>query len=159
MVIKMNDFIKWCNLNQGFIEFVLSCLTLLVSIIAIVISISTARLPYKKKLMLTFGTYIGVGIEAYGIYVAVTNIGNRNVRIQSLGLLVGKKQFFNVRTIEESRVSLATGDGTEQSFEQSGLKVNLAKYSSSMRVYAFAVDSEGKIYKKYICKVSEISAN
>ena len=45
-------FIEWCNQNNGFISAILSIIGLLLSIIAIVISIHTARLPYKKKLLL-----------------------------------------------------------------------------------------------------------
>lgn len=41
-------FIEWCNNNQGFITAIFSLLSLLVSTIAIVISILTSRLPYKK---------------------------------------------------------------------------------------------------------------
>lgn len=45
--------IEWCNLNSGFLTGVLSLLTLVVSVIAIVVSIHTAKLPYKKKIKLS----------------------------------------------------------------------------------------------------------
>ena len=44
------ELIQWCNENVGFATIVLSALTLLVSIIAVIVSIRTARLPYKKLL-------------------------------------------------------------------------------------------------------------
>lgn len=43
------NFIDWCNNNMGFVSLLLSALTLFVSILAIVVSIHTAKLPYKKK--------------------------------------------------------------------------------------------------------------
>ena len=49
----MELIVNWCNKNNGFITAILSAIGLLLSIIAIVVSIRTARLPYKKKLKLT----------------------------------------------------------------------------------------------------------
>ena len=54
--------IQWCNDNNGFISAVLSFVGLLLSIIAIVISLRTAKLPYKKKLLLGSYTSIGAGL-------------------------------------------------------------------------------------------------
>ena len=42
----IEEIITWCNSNNGFATILLSALTLLVSIIAIIVSIRTARLPY-----------------------------------------------------------------------------------------------------------------
>ena len=44
----ISNIIQWCNDNVGFATIVLSTLTLLVSIIALIVSTRTARLPYKK---------------------------------------------------------------------------------------------------------------
>jgi len=44
------DFINWCNANQGFLSFALSLFTILLSIIAIIISIINFRVQYKKNL-------------------------------------------------------------------------------------------------------------
>ena len=41
----MTDFIAWCNDNVGLVSLILSALTLFVSVIALVVSIQTARLP------------------------------------------------------------------------------------------------------------------
>ena len=51
----IEEIITWCNSNNGFATILLSALTLLVSIIAIIVSIRTARLPYKKKLIVSGG--------------------------------------------------------------------------------------------------------
>lgn len=45
----IEEIITWCNSNNGFATILLSALTLLVSIIAIIVSIRTARLPYNYK--------------------------------------------------------------------------------------------------------------
>ena len=45
------EFICWCNENNGFLTAVLSIIGLLLSMIAIVVSVSTARMPYKKRLL------------------------------------------------------------------------------------------------------------
>lgn len=56
--LSMN-IIRWCNENNGFLTAILSLIGLVLSVTAIVVSIRTARLPYKKKLML--GSYMSVG--------------------------------------------------------------------------------------------------
>ena len=53
------NIIRWCNENNGFLTAILSLIGLVLSVTAIVVSIRTARLPYKKKLML--GSYMSVG--------------------------------------------------------------------------------------------------
>ena len=44
------EIIQWCNNNEGFLTMLLSLFTLVTSIIAIIVSIKTAQLPYKKKI-------------------------------------------------------------------------------------------------------------
>lgn len=150
----MNDIIKWCNENEGFLTAILSIATLFVSIIAIVISICTSRLPYKKKLLLTIGSFIGVGIDSIGIHVTATNIGNRNVRIKNIGLLINKKVYTNIKTVADSQIVLSTGDSTTQYFDNNELK-NI-KENIGFKVYGFIEDTEGKKYKKYICKLRKL---
>lgn len=43
------DVIQWCNENNGFLTAILSVVGLMLSVIAIVISIHTARLPYTTE--------------------------------------------------------------------------------------------------------------
>ena len=50
------NIIQWCNENNGFLTAILSLIGLVLSVPAIVVSLRTARLPYKKKLML--GSYM-----------------------------------------------------------------------------------------------------
>lgn len=46
--MNMENLINWCNNNEGFATITLSFFTFIVSVIAIIVSINTARLPYKK---------------------------------------------------------------------------------------------------------------
>lgn len=57
------NIIRWCNENNGFLTAILSLIGLVLSVTAIVVSIRTARLPYKKKLML--GSYKNVRQRCY----------------------------------------------------------------------------------------------
>lgn len=52
-IFILNSIIDWCNENTGFLSAILSIVGILLSFIAICISIHTARLPYKKSLKLS----------------------------------------------------------------------------------------------------------
>lgn len=108
----MNEFIIWCNNNVGFVSIVLSALTLFVSIIAIIVSIHTARLPYRKRLMVVTGNYISE--DGIGYHITATNIGNRNIKIKTIGFLIGKSIYINKNTIFDSQVMLSQGEETSQ---------------------------------------------
>lgn len=79
----------------------LSLLTLVVSIIAVIVSIQTARLPYKKKMLVESGSYISN--DGTGIHITVTNIGNRNIKIKKIGILIGKMVYINKNTLLKVR--------------------------------------------------------
>lgn len=145
-------FIEWCNNNQGFITAIFSLLSLLVSTIAIVISILTSRLPYKKAVRVSSGSYFGVGEgmeNQQGVYVNVLNVGNVPINIVEVGLLHGKKQCINTNTIAKAQGILKQMESVEQSFPSQGLKETFK--GKKGRVYAFAKDAEGHVYKKFLC--------
>ncbi len=153
----MNDIIEWCNINSGFIQAILALLTLIVSIIAIVVSIKTANLPYKKKIVLTFGSYIGVGFIDDGIHVTCINCGNRAFHIKKLGLFVKPNRvYINFNSISESQIRLDGGSETTQYFTSNYLREEFKKYDGSTKVYAYVEDTEGTIKKKYICRINQI---
>lgn len=151
----MVDFIKWCNDNQGFLSAILSLGTLFVSVLAIIISVCTSRLPYKKKLLLTTGSYIGVGMDSMGIHVTATNIGNRSLKIKNIGLLINKQIYTNFRTIADSKIILAIGECTSQYFESNDLR-KIKKLNGNFKVYGYVEDTENRKYKKYICRLKKI---
>jgi len=150
------DFINWCNDNQGFVTAVFSLLSLLISTIAIVISILTAKLPYKKALRISAGSYFGVGSvleDLQGVYVNALNVGNIPVNIIDLGLLHNNRRYINTKTIAEARGILNQMDSVEQIFNSEYLKVEFRGKTGI--VYAFAKDAEGRIYKKRICRAKD----
>ncbi|WP_330390096.1 MBL fold metallo-hydrolase [Butyrivibrio hungatei] len=85
--------IQWCNDNVGFATIVLSALTLLVSIIAIFVSIRTARLPYKKLIKIEAGSYFTTD-GASGLHVTAINCGNMDFTISSMGCRVNGKRIY-----------------------------------------------------------------
>ena len=60
----MNEFIEWCNLNQGFISAILALTSIVLSVVAILVSIRVAKLPFRKKIAVAFYTNLGVGASA-----------------------------------------------------------------------------------------------
>ena len=79
------EIIEWLNVNYGFSSIILSAVGLLISTIAIVISIKTAKLPYKKKieLVMTYNYLFPAGVIAE-IEVQALNLGNRPVRMNNV---------------------------------------------------------------------------
>lgn len=98
------NIIQWCNENNGFLTAILSLIGLVLSVTAIVVSVRTARLPYKKKLML--GSYMSLGAsmissvgaetQILGMSASATNIGNRTVNITYLGYAIKKDGRYNI---------------------------------------------------------------
>lgn len=154
--MNINDIINWCNSNQGFINMILSIATLIISTLAVIISIITAQLPYKRKVDISCGSSIGVGIDFEGIYVTATNVGNRAVRICNMGFCVKNAVYFNKNTIYQNTIILKPGDTTTQYFEKKDYAIFYKNNSKNKRIYAFAKDESGKLYKKYLCKIKEL---
>ncbi|MCM1327589.1 MAG: hypothetical protein NC094_08690 [Bacteroidales bacterium] len=150
------NFIEWCNNNMGFASLLLSALTLFVSILAIIVSIHTAKLPYKKKLLVTSGSYFTDG--SIGIHITASNVENRNIKIKTIGILMGKMVYVNKNSLFDSQVILTQGDVTSQYFDLEDLKVSIAmnKIKSSTRMIAMIEDTEGKRYKKRLPKIKKI---
>ncbi len=148
--------ISWCNENQGFVSAILSLFTMILSGMAIFISVITSKLPYKKKLVIGCGTYIS-NIES-GYCVTAVNIGNRNIKIQMIGLSIGKENIVNLDTLHESKKVLSPTEETSQYFEIEHLKYQLEKYKNypRKRIYGFIEDTEGTRYKRKLSRVRNI---
>ena len=160
----MELIINWCNENNGFITAILSAIGLLLSVIAIVISIRTARLPYKKKLKLTSSvdvffsknTVTGEVISnIIGITVNAANIGSRNVSIVYLGLCIKDKESkWNKRKMTKIRDEI-TGIGMiapaeikNEFYKKVDLLSSLSLLSRDAQIYLYAKDTEGTEYFK-----------
>lgn len=154
--MNINDIINWCNNNQGFINMILSVATLMVSAIAVIISIITAQLPYKRKVDISSGSSLGVGIDFEGIYVTATNVGNRAVRICNIGFCVKNDVYFNKDTISQSTTILKPGETTTQYINKNDYEIFYRNNSRNKKIYAFAKDESGRMYKKYLCKIKEL---
>ncbi|MGN1341737.1 MAG: hypothetical protein ACI4VL_00720 [Bacilli bacterium] len=150
--MELNEIIKWCNDNSGFAQIILSLITILISLLAIVISIITARLPYKKKILLTCGSYIEIGYDDDGIHVTVTNIGNRNVYIKNIGIILDKKMILQSKeSFPLKDKILAPGESVSTYLSSTDLK----KYKApTKKAYAFFEDNENSKKYKYICKTN-----
>lgn len=152
----MNGLVSWCNSNQGFLTAIFSAASLLISTVAIFISIQTARMPFKKKIRISGGTYIT--IDEVGLNVTVTNVGQCPVKVNMIGFLIDGKQLFNKFTISSSQIMLHTSESTTHYLSIAELQTSIiqAKVGITCSVYAFMRDSEEKVYKKYVCDVNKI---
>ncbi len=147
------NVIEWCNNNSGFVSAILSVVGIMISVIAVVVSIHTARMPYAKKIALSAGNYFTTD-GSFGYHVSATNVGNRPVLITKIGFSVGDKIMVNPRTIGESQKILHTAENTSQYFSIEEMKSGVSRLNG--KVYAYVEDSEGKTYKKYLCRVDDI---
>lgn len=165
----MESIIRWCNENGGFLSGVLSLLTLIVSIIAVVVSIKTARLPYTKRLILSsditilFGTnnLTGQPISKFaGITVNATNIGNRNVNLNFLGFAIRhglklQKMQTKDRELGGKGILEPTAVSTIEYTEKELLGFRDLKPRT--KVYCCAMDTEGTTYLKYYGRAGKMS--
>ena len=160
----MTEIINWCNLNNGFLTAVLSVIGLLLSVLAIIVSIKTARLPYKKKIKLSSSIDIAFSknmltgettSEIVGVSVNASNVGSRNINITYLGIMVKDKTLGkNPQKMTKIKDEI-TGTGilspTEvktEAFKKTDLIYHLSKLKHKAKLSICVQDSEGTEYKK-----------
>lgn len=145
-VNTLTNIIQWCNENVGFATIILSVCTLLVSVVAIVVSIKTARLPYKKLIKIEAGSYFGTDGDT-GLHVTAINCGNMDFTISNMGFVAqGNQLLINTNSYNQYPVRLKNGEQVSEYFtDRESLIQNL---KSQHKVVAYVKDSEGKIYKK-----------
>ena len=159
------EFIRWCNDNAGFFSAILSLIGILSGILAIIVSIRTARLPYKKavKISAAFGFPIEPDrVDAVGktddrtLFVNAANTGNRNVYFSFLGLACKKNDnernsweifYENSPCVMKSGLLQPAEVMTTKYFAAS-LKDRLESADAN-KIYLLAIDSEGRYYHKY----------
>jgi len=152
--------IEWCNQNQGFISALLTLVTILLAVIAIVVSISTARKPFKKKLLLSTSLTLGMVTSPYvgnsptpiGYSISASNIGNRAVNITYLGFAVkidGRLQrvYALDRDLGGKGVIQAT-ETRDVQFLADELIQGFSKIDQRTKVFACVEDSEGKVVQR-----------
>lgn len=152
------DFINWCNANQGFLSLLLAIFTALISILAIIISILTARLPYKKKVKITNNYKLAIAQTAMGnlsttyLTVGVVNVGNRTVSTDYVGLGFYKDKSLQ-RVYPASRaLNCKTKLNPSQLFEVNFMAEEILKLqnivSPDAMIYSVVIDTEGQVTKK-----------
>ena len=154
-IMLILNIIDWCNNNQGFVSGILSFLTLIVSVIAIIMSVITAKSPYRRKLAVSGGTSIGIGMWITGIHVTVVNVGNMPVMIKNIGIKIEKMVYVNVNTVSESLILLKPTETTSQYFFGENFKI-FKDLNPLKKAYAYVEDTEGRKYKKCIGRVKVI---
>lgn len=85
----MKELINWCNQNEGFLSFVLSAVTIVISIIAIKTSINAAKFPFKIKLKVIPFTYLGS--EGIVVDLVIYNQGYSKTGIECIAIMHNKK--------------------------------------------------------------------
>lgn len=169
----MSNFITWCNTNTGFLTAVQSTVGLLLSIIAIIVSIRTARLPYKKGIKLSSSTDIvfskdinsgNVISEIIGISVNAINIGFRNINIAYLGIIVRDKELNGklqkLTKIQDEITGMGIIAPTEiktELYNKEDLLYTLSKLSKKAKIYLYAYDTEGQEYRKRLGNANDIA--
>lgn len=165
----MDCIINWCNNNVGFMEALLSTVGIILSIIAIVVSIRTARLPYKKgiKLSKTFDYHFSLDKEAkkasselIGVSLSAVNTGSRDINITFLGFGIKKKclkpsmqKLVKFKSDENNVGLIKSAEIASVSYSTVDILANLERNQLNYKIYIIATDSEGKNYKKCIGKV------
>ena len=81
----MKELIIWCNSNEGFLAFILSSVTIILSIIALIISMISIRAPYKKKVRVEAACTFDD--KEKKVYVWITNVGNKVISIRQINVL------------------------------------------------------------------------
>ena len=151
----MKDIIDWCNTNNGFLTGILSIVGLLLSTIAIVVSIHTARLPYRKKIKLGSSALFRVtestlSPSVWGFEASATNIGNRPVNMTYIGYAIKSEGKFNkiypTNREFDCKAMLEPSEYKGVQFMANELLSSFSKIDRNTKLYVYASDSEGKEY-------------
>ncbi len=166
----MNNFINWCNDNQGFLTLILTFFTILVSVIAICVSIRAAKLPYKKQIKLAAKYTYGVSTEGLTptplfMELYITNVGHFPIGIESLsiGLILKHKLLklsdtiknnFDSQIIEPSNLKSIRID-YRRFYNFFMEELDQKRIKRKQTLYIYAVDYEGKNYLKKFSTVEK----
>ena len=155
------NLIEWCNDNNGFLTAILSFVGLGISITAIMVSIRTARLPYKKRVMLGSSKIYAIPeTECMGLVASATNVGNRTVTLTYLGYATKKKRHYNLMYALYSAVkfipTIMPSEVSQNHFDAKELIKILSEEKPNEKVYVYATDTEGASYKKKVGTAREL---
>ena len=140
------EIVEWCNNNEGFLTMLLSLFTLITSIIAIIVSIKTAQLPYKKKIDInTF--YNEIEGNKYSCRLFIINTGNRVIGISSIYLEYGDSLIY---TSESPNKYIKPSEVEEIFFTFNQDRVN--QTDEKAKITILDTEREEHIFEEYIQK-------
>lgn len=163
--------IQWCNDNNGFLTAILSVIGLLLSIIAIVVSIHTARLPFKKKILLGSSLLLGASVNSeittkpfiIGLAASATNVGNRMVSLTYLGYAIKREgrlnKIYPINREFQNKAFLESSEMFEVQFQREELKKAFSKVPQKTKLFVYADDTEGTEYKRRVGTVGKLLQN
>ena len=141
--------VEFCNANEGFVSGVLSFFTFFLTNIAIVVSIYTAHLPYRKKISLKLQlvkSYSSCGPAPVAYHVKVLNIGNIPVSIEYVGFAYKENRKIKRFIDFENPMQHYTDLGVNESFEVPYSYVCHGKIEET-RMFLVAIEACGKSHK------------
>lgn len=108
------DIIKWCNQNQGFLSFVLSVVTIFISVIALFTSKNLAKIPFKVKIKAipmaytsSDGPYIDLVIFNQGyIKIGISDIHILDDNNIVIGMYEGTPVYVESASIKKCKIGI-----------------------------------------------------
>lgn len=139
-------FIEWCNNNQGFMSFILSIVTIAISVIAILVSIRMAYLPYLKKVKVIPSAYCSSGKLLVDIIIC--NYGNAQIGISSasisdntefvLGIYTGKTFYVKPGKMKKCQIEITDREEyVEENISNLNNKIIISLYDVYEKKYTF----------------------
>ena len=101
------EFINWCNQNQGFLSFILSCCTIIISIIAIVISVLNTILQNKKKFSI-YAMFLLDENEKENLRIHIVNCGYKVLGIESISVMYKKMHISPSKNNDNNKTLMPT---------------------------------------------------
>lgn len=159
----MSEIINWCNNNDGFVSAILALLSICLSVLAIVVSINVAKLPYKKKVRVSHSFNWGVthtnSLVGIGISIFCLNVGNRMVKTDFVGLAFYKEgrlqKLYAFDRDLDCKKEIITSQSVEVTYSIYELK-RIGQQVGDVTLYAASIDVEGTITAKKFGTVENI---
>lgn len=137
------NFIEWCNNNQGFLSFLLSTITLILSIIAIVVSIITMKNPYKKRIIVEASCmYDG---SENKVYVWISNVGNKVISVKQIDIIYNNVHIGGTANIKTEKRILKSSEIKEYIVKAFIAKNNVEDFIENGKV--IVTDTENQKFK------------
>ena len=159
----MSEIITWCNNNDGFVSAMLALFSICLSVLAIVVSVNVAKLPYKKKVRVSHSLNWGVtqtnSLVGIGISIFCLNVGNRMVKTDFVGLAFYKEgrlqKLYAFDRDLDCKKEILTSQSVEVTYSIDELR-RIGQQVGDVTLYATSIDVEGTITAKQFGTVENI---